>query len=361
MNALEARIRARIMTDGPMSVAEYMALCLLDPEHGYYTTREPFGASGDFTTAPEVSQMFGELIAVWLRNALEAAGHREPLPLVEIGPGRGTLMNDMLRTLHRLDPAWTQEMPVFLIEASPRLRAVQRSTLGNARITWLDDLAALPAAPLLVVANEFFDALPIRQYVKAGGRWHERLVGLDSQDRLAFIAGPGTIDAAILPAGADEKPEGTIFEFAPAREAAMDRLAVHFAEHGGIGLFIDYGHVVPGFGDTLQAVRAHRFADVLAEPGQADLTSHVDFAALAAVAHAHGLQSWTATQGEFLLSLGLLERAGSLGAQADEAGRERIRSEVERLAAPAEMGDLFKVLVVASPRLLPSRPSPGGN
>ncbi|MBE7185767.1 MAG: class I SAM-dependent methyltransferase [Methylobacterium mesophilicum] len=345
-----------------MSVAEYMALCLLDPDHGYYTTREPFGAEGDFTTAPEISQMFGELIAVWLRSSLEAAGWRDLCPLVEIGPGRGTLMKDMLRAFHRLDPTWASALPVCLVEASPRLRDVQRETLGEAQqIIWLDSLDTLPPSPLLIVANEFFDALPIRQYLKAGDVWRERLIGLDDRDRLCFVAGPGTVDAAILPPDAEREPDGAVFEFAPAREAAMDQLAAHFADHGGLGLFIDYGHLSPGFGDTLQAVRAHGFTDVFDQPGQADLTTHVDFAALAAIARSHGLQSWTATQGEFLLSLGLLERAGRLGAQADESARERIRSEVERLAAPSEMGELFKVLVIASPGLLPPRPSPSGN
>lgn len=348
MTSLKQRIAGLIAASGPISVSDYMAICLFDPEQGYYTTRQPFGAAGDFTTAPEVSQMFGELVAVWLYAAWQAAGRPASPVLAEIGPGRGTLMKDMLRVLKRLDPAFIAGASLALIETSPRLRDVQKATLGQSgvEIAWHDSVATLPPAPLFIVGNELFDAIPTRQFVKLGDAWHERLVGLDDQGDLAFVAGPATIEPALLPNEAAAAPEGAIFEFAPARSATMEQIGERIAASGGAGLFLDYGHLAPGIGDTLQALRRHRYEDVLASPGEADLTSHVDFAALAAAARAHGLAAQCATQGTFLLAMGLLERAGNLGASADEAGREKIRSEVERIAGPDAMGELFKVLAV---------------
>jgi SAM-dependent MidA family methyltransferase len=346
MTALKKRIASLIAASGPISIADYMALCLFDPADGYYTTREPFGAEGDFTTAPEISQMFGELVAVWLYAAWQAAGRPANATLAEIGPGRGTLMTDMLRALHKLDPAYSG---VAMIETSPRLREIQQQTLANsgAPIKWHDTVSTLPDAPLFIVGNELFDAIPTRQFVKIGAAWHERAVGIGEAGKLAFVAGPATIEAAVLPAEAADAPAGSIFEFAPARTAIMETIAERIAALGGAGLFVDYGHLKPGIGDTLQALRKHRYDDVLAHPGEADLTSHVDFSALALAARAHGLDAHLATQGEFLPAMGLLERAGKLGANADAMGREKISGEVERLAGPDAMGSLFKVLAVA--------------
>jgi SAM-dependent MidA family methyltransferase len=350
VTALGQRLKERIGLSGPLSVADYMAACLLDPVAGYYTTREPFGTAGDFVTAPEVSQMFGELIAAWLLSAWEECGRAAGAVLVELGPGRGTLMRDVCRTLRRLDGAWFGRRPIAMIEASPRLREIQRETLGEftTKATWLDDLEDLPERPLLIVANEFFDALPIRQYQKRDGAWRERVIGLDGTGELAFGLGPGTVDADLLPSGSDRQPDETVVEVSPARAAAMAAVARRLRA-GGAGLFVDYGHLVPGFGDTFQAVRRHSFESVLANPGEADLTAHVDFAALAAAAKAHGLAAWAATQGEFLLNLGLLERAGALGTGAGAERQERLRGEVERLAGPDAMGELFKVLAVGQP------------
>lgn len=351
MTRLKERIKSQIALSGPLNVAEFMALCLLDPLDGYYTTRQPFGAAGDFTTAPEVSQMFGELVGVWLHAAWEACGGPPGAVLAEIGAGRGTLMADICRTLRRLDGAWFETLGIAMVEASPRLAATQRETLGAhaGKATWLPTVSALPDRPLLVVGNEFFDALPVRQYQFVGGVWRERLVGLDEADGIAFLLGPGAPDPLLLPRDARARPEGTVVELSPAREAAAGALAARIAAQGGVGLFIDYGSLERGFGDTLQAVRRHAFDDVLAHPGEADLTAHVDFSALAEAAHGEGLAAWAATQGEFLLGLGLLERAGALGAGADEAQREHIRGEVERLAGPQAMGTLFKVLAFARP------------
>lgn len=349
MTALKDRLRRLIAAGGPISVADYMAACLFDPEAGYYTTREPFGAAGDFTTAPEISQMFGELVAVWAYSAWVENGRPMPAVLAEIGPGRGTLMADMLRTLDRIDTGFVTRARIALIEASPRLVEIQERKLssGRGRPTWVSRVADLPSLPLVIVGNELFDALPVRQFVRTAQGWRERMVDLSDDGGLVFVAGSAGIDPALLPDGADRAPEGAIFEIAPAREALMDEIAARIARDGGAALFIDYGHTRPGFGDTLQAVRAHAYDDVFASPGQADLTSHVDFSVLARIAARHGLEAQLATQGEFLLGLGLVERAGTLGAQAGEETRERLRGEVERLAAPGEMGTLFKVLSIA--------------
>jgi SAM-dependent MidA family methyltransferase len=360
MTALARRIAERIAALGPMPVSEFMATCLFDPDHGYYTTREPFGVEGDFVTAPEVSQMFGELVAVWVYSAWQAIGRPMPVCLAEIGPGRGTLMADMLRTLDRLDTGFAAGLDVAMVEASPRLAETQRGTLDGARVkpTWHASIDALPAMPAIIVANELFDALPIRQFVRTGRGWLERMVTVDDEGDLAFAAGGSGIDPSLLPPGANDQPEGAIFEAAPARQAMMDTIAGRIAASGGAALVFDYGHLEPGFGDTLQAVRRHAFDPVLAHPGEADLTSHVDFAALAVAASAHGLATRAMTQGQFLIGMGLLQRAGVLGAGAGEADRDRIRGEAERLAGDDGMGRLFKALMVSMPGIdLPPSPA----
>ncbi len=348
MTRLKTRIVELIGAAGPIPVNQYMALCLFDPRDGYYTTREPFGAAGDFVTAPEISQMFGELIAVWLYEAWLATGRPMPVTIAEIGPGRGTLMKDMLRTLARLDPALTAGASFAMIETSPRLADVQRQTLAAtpAAIGWHESIDTLPQTPLFIVGNELFDAVPIRQFVRAGTGWRERMIGLDGADELHVFAGAGSVDPTLLPDDAENAPQGAIVEVAPARAALMASIAERLAGLGGAGLFLDYGYLQPGIGDTLQALRKHDHEDVLANPGEADLTAHVDFAALAAIVRAHGLDAHLSTQGEFLVEMGLLERAGQLGANANEAAREKIAGEVERLAGPQAMGDLFKVLAV---------------
>lgn len=349
MTPLGRRIAELISAQGPIPVSEFMALCLFDPQDGYYTTREPFGVDGDFTTAPEISQMFGELIAVWLYRAWRAMGGPMPVTVAEIGPGRGTLMKDMLRTLSRLDAAFAENATFAMIETSPRLAAVQKATLQGAAATpaWHESVDTLPATPLLMIGNELFDAIPIRQFVKTGQGWRERMVDLDDSGGLAFFAGLASLDPMLLPPDADAARQGAVVELAPARSALMSKIAERMASHGGVGLFIDYGHLQPGVGDTLQALRKHQHDDILACPGEADLTSHVDFSALAAAAGADGLHVEMANQGDFLLSMGLLDRAGRLGANQDEATRERLTGEVGRLAGPDAMGTLFKVLAVA--------------
>ena len=351
MTRLKDRIAGLIGATGPIPVSEYMALCLFDPYDGYYTTREPFGASGDFVTAPEISQMFGELVAVWLYQAWQEAGRPQPATFAEIGPGRGTLIKDMLRTWSRIDPELADKVSFALIETSPRLVDIQRQTLANqsARPDWHQTIDTLPRQPLFIIGNELFDAVPIRQFVHAGESWRERMIGLDDNDELRFFAGAGSVDPTLLPDDAADAPEGAIAELAPSRVALMAAIAERIANQGGAGLFIDYGHLQPGVGDTLQALRRHQSEDVLANPGEADLTSHVDFAALAAAVRSHGLDAQMTTQGEFLLGMGLLERAGALGANADDQARQAISDAVERLAGRDAMGELFKVLKIGRP------------
>jgi len=348
MTALRDKIAGQIAAAGPIGVADYMALCLFDPEHGYYTTREPFGAAGDFTTAPEISQMFGELVAVWLYDAWTISGRLQGAVLAEIGPGRGTLMKDIVRTLHQLNPGFVRQTRFDLVETSPRLREVQRSTLADSLpdFAWHDAVASLPDGPLFIVGNELFDAVPVRQFVRTAGGWRERVVGADETGALQFMAGAAGLDPALLPAGAATASQGAVVEIAPVREALMETIAERIALNGGAGLFFDYGYAEPGVGDTLQALRRHEFDEVLAHPGEADLTAHVDFSRLAQAAERHGLAARMMTQGDFLIEMGLLQRAGSLGMGKAEAVQERLRGEVERLAGPEEMGTLFKALAI---------------
>ncbi|MBX3530382.1 MAG: class I SAM-dependent methyltransferase [Rhizobiaceae bacterium] len=350
MTALKQRIAALIAASGPMSVADYMAACLFDPVDGYYTTREPFGTAGDFVTAPEISQMFGELVAVRLYDMWDAAGRPAAPVIAEIGPGRGTLMRDMVRALQQLAPGFVRTARFELVETSPRLRTAQQATLSGSLpdYRWHETVATVPDGPLFIVGNELFDAIPMRQFVKAKAGWRERVVALDDAGALCFAAGFAGIDPALLPPAAQSAPEGAIFETAPAREALMDDIAARIAATSGGALFFDYGHLEPGLGDTLQALRRHAHDDPLAHPGEADLTSHVDFSALAAVARGHGLAVSLFEQGQWLLDMGLLARAGSLGHGKDDAEQETIRSAVERLAGPEQMGRLFKVMEITA-------------
>ncbi|MEN0000415.1 MAG: class I SAM-dependent methyltransferase [Pseudomonadota bacterium] len=348
---LAETIRKQIAINGPLSVAHYMSLCLLDPKHGYYTQATPFGAQGDFITAPEISQLFGEIIGAWLINAWHVLGKPAPFLLVEAGPGRGTLMRDIARTA-RLDAAFRAAADLILIEASPKLRAVQEQTLQDAAIEarWLSDLDQLPDLPCMMVSNEFFDALPIRQFVKHRDQWLERVVGLGEDNQLQWQTGTASLSPASLPATAGTVDDGAIFEVSTAREAVVAAMAAHIAKNGGIGLHFDYGHATSAPGDTFQAVHRHAFVDPLDTPGQADLTSHVDFEALARSAKRQGVHPYALMdQGDFLLRCGLLERAGQLGDQKPVTVQQQITADVKRLAGdgPDDMGELFKAFCFA--------------
>jgi SAM-dependent MidA family methyltransferase len=349
---LGREIAALIASEGPIGIDRYMALCLGHPRHGYYMTRDPLGASGDFTTAPEISQVFGELIGLWLAQVWIDMGGPPAAQLVELGPGRGTLMLDLLRAA-KVAPGFRNALAVDLVETSPPLRAAQERTLASAGrpIRWLDSLdQALDAAdgrPLLLVANEFLDALPIRQFQRVGDGWRERLVGFDG-DRLA----PG-LAAEPEAMRTRNAPEGAIAEVSPAGLAVVAGVARAIAARGGAALFIDYGHAGGGFGDTFQAVRKHAHVDPFAEPGEADLTAHVNFTAMAtAGARAGAVVHGPLTQGAFLARLGAVERTEQLSAKArDEATRADLVARCARLmqGGDAGLGELFKVLALTGP------------
>lgn len=348
---LAREIRAIIAAEGPIPVSRYMGLCLGHPRHGYYITRDPLGAAGDFTTAPEISQMFGELLGLWAVAAWQQMGAPEPFRLVEFGPGRGTLMADALRAA-RLVPGFGAAARIHLVETSPVLKAAQARTLAAHRpgVQWHDRVEEVPEGPALVLANEFFDALPIDQYVRAAGQWHERRVGIDGEGRLVFGLDPAPARAAAAFA-ADLPPpaEGAVLEHMESGPARA--LAARLSAQGGMALVIDYGHA-GGYGDTLQALDAHRFADPLASPGDADLTAHVDFAGLARIGRMAGLRAFgPLEQGPFLERLGLAARAERLKRDASETIRAAVDAAAARLAGTGdgEMGRLFKVLVLAHP------------
>lgn len=352
MTLLMQRLIRRIDLTGPIPFHEYWAICLFDPELGYYTTRVPIGAEGDFTTAPEISQMFGELLAAWWFATVQQNG-LDGIHLVEIGPGRGTLMADMLRTLGKLDPGLKASLPVHMVEVSPRLSSMQQERLKNYgfEVFWHRDLTTLPDAPLGIIANELFDAIPVRQFVKQDGIWSELAVTDQSDIGLTNVTLPVSVDPSILPGGHADQPDGAVFEYAPAREGFMAELAVRVAQKSGFGLFIDYGHIQSTFGDTIQALKDHAYANPLENPGEADLTSHVDFEALAKIAKTSGLSvPAMLTQGEFLTRLGIKERAARLG-QLHPDRRDTIETACDRLIGNDQMGRLFKVMSIASPHI----------
>lgn len=343
---LEAELKAQIAQDGPISIGQYMALALGHPKHGYYMRGDPFGARGDFITSPEVSQMFGELIGVWCAAAYRFMGDPEKFALVELGPGRGTLMSDLLRAASVM-PGFREGAELHMVETSPVLINQQKIKLkGAAReMHWHASFDDVPEIPLIVVANELFDALPIQQIQLTEGGWHERVVGLENGELTIGLGGK-------LPAPdwAKDGEPGAIAEIAPAREALATSIGERIARHGGSGLIIDYGHVESAVGDTLQAMSKHGYVDVLERPGQCDVTSHVDFEALAKAFGAGGVTTHGAVpQGPFLLSMGLQVRAEKLREGAMRRQAQRIDSAVERLAARETMGELFKVLAVTHP------------
>jgi len=352
--SLASRIAALIEAQGPMSVAQFMTLALLDPKEGYYATRDPLGASGDFTTAPEISQMFGEMVGLWLVQAWADQGAPKNPRLVELGPGRGTLMADILRTA-AVAPEFLVDLEVVLIEASPVLQDIQAERLRGlgADISWqtqFDD--SLGDRPLFLVANEFFDAMPVRQYVKTPRGWCERMVTLAPTGELTFALAPVPVPPSVIPESRQGAPEGGVYEDAPAATALMEDIAGIIATRGGAGLVIDYGYGAnAGFAETLQAVGGHAFAEVLAEPGGVDLSAHVDFAALAQAARRGGAHvSGPVTQGHFLASIGLTERAEQL-MKANPASAADVLAAAERLIGADQMGTLFKALALTPPGL----------
>jgi len=347
-----------IAQDGPLPVARYMELCLGHREHGYYRARDPLGRGGDFITAPEVSQMFGELIGVWCIDAWTAMDQPASLQLIELGPGRGTLMADIARTLGSIS-GFPAALDVHLVETSPVLAARQKQTLErfDIPVTWHERFGTVPQAPSLVIANEFFDALPAAQYEFRAGNWYERCVGVDDAGNLSIGLAPEPLAAPALKLPGASAGEGDIWELSPARGGVARDIGAFVAAAGGAGLIVDYGHVEPGFGDTLQAVRTHEPVAVTSTPGEADLTSHVDFQALGAALSDAGVTTYPPiTQGAFLTQLGIEMRADILKQNSDEATGADIDAAARRLIHCDQMGNLFKVSAFTARGMRPPYP-----
>jgi SAM-dependent MidA family methyltransferase len=352
---LLSEIRKLIKSSGPMPVWRYMELCLMHPKHGYYVSRDPLGREGDFTTAPEVSQMFGELLGLWAASVWRAIGQPPLLRLIELGPGRGTMMADVLRALRILPPLY-QSLTIHMVEVNPVLREKQRSTLSGVRnITWHDSIDDVLDGPAVIFANEFFDVLPIHQMVKRETGWHERTVELDDNGKLLFAHAPEPTPRfeVLLPPLVRAAPVGAVFEWRPDKE--IMKIARRVREQDGAALIIDYGHLRSDAGDTFQAIARHSFTDPLKNPGQADVTAHVDFQALARAAEdlgarVHGPQ----TQGDFLKRLGIETRAATLMAKATPEVSADIDGALKRLTDSGRggMGSMFKVIGISQPDLI---------
>jgi NADH dehydrogenase [ubiquinone] 1 alpha subcomplex assembly factor 7 len=337
-DSLSAIFRRLIETHGPITLSHYMG----ESNARYYADRDPLGEGGDFITAPEISQMFGELIGLWLADMWIRAGRPEPVSYVELGPGRGTLARDALRAAKR----YGLEPQVHFVESSTALKDIQLATVPQAQ--WHHDLSTVtPYGALLLVANEFLDALPVRQLVKTAEGWRERMIGL-RDGKFVPVAGGKPMDSAV-PQSHRDAGDGTILETCPAAAATIYEVAGRLVDQGGAALFIDYGHEEPRTGSTLQALRAHRRADPFASPGDADLTAHVDFSALVPVAQSRDCR-WlgTVTQGRWLRELGIETRAESLAAFAPEHAKA-IHAAKDRLIGEGQMGALFKVMGLAAP------------
>jgi len=355
MSLLGDDIKTLIRLEGPISVERYMTIALSDPRYGYYITRDPFGAKGDFTTSPEISQIFGELLGLWYADLWLRMGRPTSISLVELGPGRGTLMQDALRAMKSIK-GLISSVQVTLVETSPTLRKSQQKLLEDfdLPIQWHSDVSSLPKLPTLLIANEFFDALPVRQYQRNGKNWHERLVGLNEQDDLIFGLAREAETALDIKAN-----EGSIIERNLIGERIMHELAAHIVHYGGAGIAIDYGHTQSAVGETLQALRDHQFVSPLEEPGEADLTTHVDFKRLLDIAQSRGnAVSGPITQADFLEALGIRQRGQSLIKSANSDQAKAIISAIDRLTdrAHKQMGSLFKVISFYDPKM----PKPAG-
>ncbi|MCW5746380.1 MAG: SAM-dependent methyltransferase [Alphaproteobacteria bacterium] len=371
-------LRRRIARTGPITVADFMLEALSHPTLGYYRHARAVGAAGDFITAPEISQMFGELIGAWLAERWTTIGRPDPVRLVELGPGRGTLLADALRATRGL-AGFHAAVRLHLVEIDETLRAQQEATLADTPmpIQWhlrFDDVP--DDAPLLLVANEFFDALPVRQLVRVGSRWHERMVGLtrdgDAADQpglaFALAPGPSPLSKLLSDRAAEATPDGAIVEVSPASLSLMHAVARRLAQRRGAALIIDYGSDDTTHGDTLQAVYRHAKLGVFDRIGDSDLTAHVDFGGLARAAREAGAATDGPTgQGDFLRALGIAIRAQALRRRASVAQAAAIDAAMARLIDSDQMGTLFRVLAVrdqatpASPGFAPAQDDPPSN
>ncbi|HEY0328664.1 MAG TPA: SAM-dependent methyltransferase [Rhodopseudomonas sp.] len=352
--SLQDVIKQLIKSAGPMPVWRYMELCLTHPGFGYYVSRDPLGREGDFTTAPEVSQMFGELLGLWAASVWKSIGSPQLVRLIELGPGRGTMMADALRALKVVPPLF-QALHIHLIEINPVLREKQKATLaGVENLHWHASLGEVPGGSSIILANEYFDVLPIHQMVRGERGWHERTVEIDANDRLVFGVAPEPIPhfEQLLPPLVRAAPQGAVFEWRP--DAEIMTIASRVRDEGGAALIIDYRHLRSDAGDTFQAIARHSFADPLQNPGRADVTAHVDFQALARGAQDMGARvHGPVTQGEFLKRLGVENRAVALMGKASLEISEDVASALKRLVEGGRggMGSMFKVMAVSEPDL----------
>ena len=353
---LKERLIAKIKAEGPLSVAEYMTICLLDPVHGYYPTRDPLGSDGDFITAPEISQMFGEVIGLWCIQTWQDLGKPETVQLIELGPGRGIMMSDILRVA-QLDKDFLKAVSITLVEASPALEAVQGKTLSDTPcpIGWAPSLETAPKGPAIIIGNEFLDCLPIRQFIQKdrfAGRsgWQERMVALDDGE-LRFGVSPAIISETIqatLPEAQEDAKNDDLLEVCPASAQIIDHIKARFEKDKGRALFIDYGPETTEFGDTLQALKRHEKVGVFSDPGNTDLTARVDFGALVELAKVVDISvTIPVPQREFLSKLGLEMRAVALS-RAKPDSKDKIARQLHRLTATDEMGELFKAICFQS-------------
>jgi NADH dehydrogenase [ubiquinone] 1 alpha subcomplex assembly factor 7 len=362
VQSLKQRIIKHITETGPMNIAAYMGWCLLDPTQGYYPTRDPLGVDGDFITAPEISQMFGELLGLWLLQSWRSMGSPERVQIVEYGPGRGVMMADMMRTA-RLEAGFFKAIQVVLIETSSALEAKQAEQLANCGVPvqWATNLSEVEPGPTLVIGNEFLDCLPIRQFImkdrfKGPAGWHERMIDVhpDNLGKLIYTvaeAGISKIDQDLLPSDIPEAKDGDLIEVSPGLAQIADTLGHRFAAHPGAALFIDYGPEETEFGDSFQALHKHKKVFPLDAPGEADQTARVDFAALAEEADRAGLKTYgPSPQGPFLSRLGIEVRAVALSKSVPDA-KEKIARQLHRLTNSDEMGTLFKAIAIQSPAL----------
>jgi NADH dehydrogenase [ubiquinone] 1 alpha subcomplex assembly factor 7 len=352
--AMAAVLRELIENEGPITMARYMAECLGHEKHGYYMTRDPFGVTGDFITAPEISQMFGEIIGLWLASQWQTMGAPERINLIEMGPGRGTLMADIMRAGARV-PGFDEATQVHFVETSQLLMAAQREKFPDAH--WHLDLSDLPAGPSLFIANEFFDALPVHQFEKAEddgqsecqSGWMERVVSEVDGGFQRALAAPSPASALIPDDIRANAKTGDCFEISPASISVIKAMIAHLKTYGGAGIIFDYGYFETRVGDSIQALFGHQYDDIFAHPGDADLTAHVNFEILAGVAREQGLQViGPFEQGEFLLGLGIGERATRLAIGKAEETQLDIIAALKRLTAPDQMGQLYKVVMIST-------------
>jgi len=339
-----------------MPVSKFMALALQHPDHGYYRQASPIGRDGDFITSPEISQVFGELIGLWLATAWDAAGRPQDSLLCEAGPGRGTLLSDALRAIRQTLPAFEAAAAIQLLESSATLRAQQAKTLSPIMPAWLDRFEDLPDRPLFLVANEFLDALPVAQFVFTEAGWCERMIGLDPDDRLVFLPGVSP-SAAAMAAGLglpDDVVAGDIHEVQPGALSLAREIASHLVRHGGAALLIDYGGNHPAGQSTLRGIQRHQLVDPLTEIGDIDLTVDVDFQAIRQAAETAGAAvHGPVGQGPFLEALGVAARRKALVAAAGLDRAATVEQAIDRLVDPDGMGKIFKVMAIAAPALGP--------